>query len=358
MSTATQPQQQTAQPQPEQAKSGPSVDQIIANTVVDDSQFANYIDTKRFGQLWKVASGFARSTMVPEHFQGKPDNCFIAVQMAIRLGVDPFMFMQKSYIVHGKPGMEAQLAIALVNSSGIFQDAIDYEVDGDDPNKYSPGPYNQGTKKKDAPIKNHDKPYRVRAIAVRKSTGKTVAGPWIDWPTVEGEGWHNKDGSKWLTMPGLMFMYRAATFFARMHCPERLMGMNTVDELFDIDDMRQATTSPASDSGQASPRQPPVGLRSMRRKATANNELSKERSPEASQAQAQTATAVAEPPVVVNAEALINRLWDSFNAALGSRADLLVVEAEVVSELKAKRIDDVMADDLMMAVKAKLEEAE
>lgn len=198
----------------EPAKASPTIDQIVANTVIDDGPFANYIDTKRFNQLWRIASGFARSTMVPEHFQGKPDNCFIAVQMAMRLGVDPFMFMQKCYIVHGKPGIEAQLAIALVNTSGIFRDALDYEIEGTDARKDD---------------------YRVRVVACRKSTGKDVAGPWVDWPLVRGEEWDKKKGSKWVTMPGLMFMYRAAMFFARMHCPERLMGMSTVEELFDAD---------------------------------------------------------------------------------------------------------------------------
>lgn len=185
--------------------------------VQDESLFSNYLDTNRFEHVYRIAQIFASSTIIPEHYRGQTGNCFVATQMAIRLGVDPLMFMQKSYVVKGKPGIEAQLAIALVNTSGIFKDALDYEVDGDNPK---------------------DKKYRVRCFATRITTGKQVFGPWVDWPLVEGEGWDKKEGSKWKTMPGLMFMYRAAAFFSRMHCPERLMGMSTNDELQDIEESR------------------------------------------------------------------------------------------------------------------------
>jgi hypothetical protein len=136
--------------------------------------------------------------------------------MAMRMSVDPLMFMQNTYIVHNRPGMEAKLAIALINSSGLFVDSLDYEIEGgSDPFAAS---------------------YKVRAFATRKTTGKVVYGPWIDWKLVKAEGWDKAKGgqpSKWMTMPGMMFDYRSGTFFGRLHCPERLMGMQTVDELHD-----------------------------------------------------------------------------------------------------------------------------
>jgi len=48
------------------------------------------------------------------------------------------------------------------------------------------------------------------------------------------EGWLDKKGSKWQTMPRQMMMYRAASFFARVHCPEVLIGLQTVDEVQDV----------------------------------------------------------------------------------------------------------------------------
>lgn len=200
--------------------------QFPKSIVHDDSQFANLLDTGKFEHLWRVATLFAKSALVPEHFRGQPENCFITCQMAVRLGVDPFMLMQKTYVVHGKPGMEATIAIALMNSSGLFENAIDYEVDD---------PAGKGPK---------DPAYRVRAFAVRKDTKKRVDGPWIDWQTVRAEGWDKKPGSKWPNIPGLMFAYRAAAWFGRLHCPERLMGMQTVDELEDSEVRKFVASEP------------------------------------------------------------------------------------------------------------------
>lgn len=190
--------------------------------VVDDGEFANLMDAGRFGHLQRVATLFASSQLVPSHFQNNAANCFIAMQMAMRMHVDPFMFMQNCYIVHGRPGLEAKLAIALVNSSGLFTDGLDYELRG------GPDPMNPD--------------YAARAWTTRKGASKPTQGPWITWDLVKAEKWDQPKGSavsKWLTMPEIMFQYRAAMFFARLHCPERLMGMQTIDELDDIAPPRQ-----------------------------------------------------------------------------------------------------------------------
>lgn len=190
------------------------VAQPKAVEVHDSSEFANLLDSSKFGQLQRVASIFAASQLVPAHYQNNLPNCFIALQMSMRLGTDPFMFMQNTHVVHGRPGMEAKLAIALINSSGLFKDSLDYEIEGGE------------DASKDG--------YRVRCFATRASTGKVVYGPWIDWSIVKKERWDSKDGSKWKTIPALMFQYRAATWFGRLHCPERLMGMQTRDEVEDV----------------------------------------------------------------------------------------------------------------------------
>jgi len=48
------------------------------------------------------------------------------------------------------------------------------------------------------------------------------------------EGWYNRKGSKWKTMPDLMLRYRSASFLGKLYAPECLMGMQTVEELHDI----------------------------------------------------------------------------------------------------------------------------
>lgn len=160
-------------------------------------------------EAWSYANRLAKTQFIPQTYQGKPEDCFIAIDISARLGVHPMMFLQNSYIVHGRPAMEAKLILSLVNGSGLFTDPLDYEVEGNDPSKSD---------------------YRVRAFATRVSTGKTLYGPWITWKLVKGEKWDSKQGSKWQTMPEVMFHYRAASWFTNRHCPEVKMGLMGIDE--------------------------------------------------------------------------------------------------------------------------------
>ena len=51
----------------------------------------------------------------------------------------------------------------------------------------------------------------------------------------DAEGWTKKNGSKWLTIPGIMLRYRAASFFASLNCPELTLGLYTQEEMLDND---------------------------------------------------------------------------------------------------------------------------
>lgn len=176
---------------------------------IDNGEFSCYLDTAKFNQLYRAANLFSQSELVPAHYQQKPQNCFIAMQMAIRLDVDPLMFMQNTYVVHGKPGMEAKLAIALINSRGPFRGPIQWKFEGS------------------------GKSIKCTAYATHKAT-KEICEATVSWDMAEKEGWVSKSGSKWKTMPDLMFRYRSAVFLGRLYAPECLMGMSTVDELVDI----------------------------------------------------------------------------------------------------------------------------
>lgn len=177
--------------------------------VTDDGEFAMLMDTAKFEHTWRIAEGFSRSTMVPESFQKQPANCFVALQMALRLGVDPFMFLQSCYIVHGKPGIEAKLAIALANKSGLFTGPITYKLEGEKMNR------------------------SCTAEAIIKVTGELVSAT-CTMQIAKDEGWIDKKGSKWKTMPDLMLQYRSAMFLLRLHCPEVLLGCQSREELEDL----------------------------------------------------------------------------------------------------------------------------
>ncbi len=50
----------------------------------------------------------------------------------------------------------------------------------------------------------------------------------------KSEGWIDKAGSKWKTIPEQMKAYRAATFWTRLYAPEISMGIRPQDEIEDI----------------------------------------------------------------------------------------------------------------------------
>lgn len=179
---------------------------------VDNGKPALY-NPAAFDQIWRAATLFASSDLVPACYKGKPENCFIAIEMADRLGINPFAVLQSLVIIQGKPSMEAKLITALVNDSGMFVDPLEYEIVGDD---------------------DFAADYKVRCFATMARTGKVCIGPWIDYRMVKGEGWLDKAGSKWKTIPALMFMYRAASFFAKVYCSNITMGMSTREEMEDV----------------------------------------------------------------------------------------------------------------------------
>jgi hypothetical protein len=168
------------------------------------------LDTAAFEHSWRVAKAFAASDLVPTHFRGKPENCFIAVQMALRSGVDIMAMLQSLYVVHGKPGLEAKLMIAMLNTSGRIKGAIRYKWDGKDSTR------------------------SCAAIVTDSETEKDVEGMAVTMAMAKAEGWIEKAGSKWKTMPDLMLQYRAAAFLIRTTYPDVIMGMQTREELDDM----------------------------------------------------------------------------------------------------------------------------
>lgn len=194
----------------------------VVSPVHSNGSLSVFLDKNAFEQLYRAAKLFASSDLVPTSYKGKEANCFIALELSSRMGVPAFAVMQNVAIINGKPGMEAKLIIAMINNSNLFTDPLDYEVVGDDPS----------WNKKDG--KPADANYKVRAFATRRKTGKTCYGPWITWDMAIAEGWVSKGGSKWQTMAGIMFQYRAASFFGKLYCPDLMFGMSTTEELQDI----------------------------------------------------------------------------------------------------------------------------
>lgn len=180
---------------------------------------AGFNDLQGFELMQRQCKALAASTLVPQQFQGNLPNCLIALEMAQRIGASPLMVMQNLYIVHGRPGWSAKFLIASFNQCGRFS-AIRFEWSG-----------------------HRDKDdWGCRAWATEKATGEKIQGPLITIALSKKEGWYQKSGSKWQSIPELMLTYRAAAWMVNTHAPEISMGLNTAEELGDVFDASRGAT--------------------------------------------------------------------------------------------------------------------
>lgn len=170
-------------------------------------------DLQGFELMQRVAKMMSASSLMPKQYQG-PDglpNCVVALNMAYRMQADPLMVCQNLYVVHGRPAWSAQFLIACFNKCGRYS-ALRYEW--------------QSERGKDD--------WGCRAWAVEIASGERVSGPLVTIATAKAEGWINREGSKWKTIPELMLTYRAAAWMIRTNAPEIAMGLPTTEEADDI----------------------------------------------------------------------------------------------------------------------------
>ena len=163
-----------------------------------------------FNQILRAADMLSKTSIIPQSYQGKPQDCFVAIEMANRMGVSPMVVMQNMYVVKGKPSWAGQACTMLINSCGKFKDVKHiYTGEKGKPNR---GCY---------------------VTATRISDGSRVDGVEVTMQMAQSEGWTSN--SKWRNMPELMLAYRASAFFARVYCPEAMMGVQTAEEVYDAD---------------------------------------------------------------------------------------------------------------------------
>jgi len=156
-------------------------------------------------RVFKLADFLSKSDIIPKHFQGKPANVFIALEMANRLQIDFFELANGLYVVHGSPAFSGTFTIGRINASGKFKTKLNFKTEG------------TGNE------------MQVTAYA-QDETGELCSAT-VGMPMAIAEGWTKN--TKYKSMPEHMLTYRAATFFCRRHCPEVMLGTRTVEEVQD-----------------------------------------------------------------------------------------------------------------------------
>jgi hypothetical protein len=176
-------------------------------------------ETQQFELAQRQAKMLASSSLVPKDFQGNVANCGIAINVAKRTRLDPLMVCQNLAIIHGRPSWSATALIGMINSCG----------------RYTPLRF---------VFDNEDTPTSCYAVATDKGSGQELKGERITLEMAKKEGWSTKNGSKWLTMPGQMLRYRAASFWSRAYASDLSLGFYTQDEVRDFSEVRNVTPKP------------------------------------------------------------------------------------------------------------------
>jgi hypothetical protein len=153
--------------------------------------------------LLAFADMMAKSSVtVPDHLKGKPADCMAIAMQAMQWGMNPFAVAQKTHIVSGRLGYEAQLVNAVVQQSNAIRGAFSYEF--------------QGTG--DA--------LECRVGAVLRGDSDVTWGEWLRCGSVT-----TKNSPLWKVNPKQQLGYLQVKNWARLYAPGAILGVYTPDEL-------------------------------------------------------------------------------------------------------------------------------
>lgn len=191
-----------------------------------------------FAARIKIAEALANTQFVPESFRGKSGDCLVALDMAARLELNPLAIFSDIYVIDNRASFSSKFLIALVNRSGRFtRIAYDEGVDGTAEVTYSGWGETRGQRKT---WKEKVPNYYAVASFTEIATGEKFTSPRVDLNFAEKNGWVQKSGSKWQTMPEIMCRYRAASILIKSVCPEIVMGLEWSDDLQDAREEKPA----------------------------------------------------------------------------------------------------------------------
>lgn len=163
----------------------------------------------RLQQFAQVMSEGAVS--IPQHLRGKPADCLAVTMQAAQWGMNPYAVAQKTHIVNGALGYEAQLVNAVVSSSSLLASRINYSWSGD---------WTKCTGKND---KSADLTVTVSAIIKGESDPREL--------TISMAQAGVRNSPLWEQDPKQQLAYLCTKRWARLHAPDVLLGVYTPDEL-------------------------------------------------------------------------------------------------------------------------------
>ncbi len=211
-----------------------TAEQQAPNTISASNAIFN---VQALSQLTAFANLMADSQVtVPAHLAGKPADCMAIVMQAMQWGMNPYAVAQKTHLVNGQLGYEAQLVNAVITSSSAIHGRFHYRYGGD---------WERCTRTKEVSREKTGKNGKYTSIErVRDWTDEDEVGLYIQVGAIlRGESeitWDKplylsqvitRNSPLWVSKPDQQIAYLGVKYWARLYCPHVILGVYTPDEL-------------------------------------------------------------------------------------------------------------------------------
>ncbi|EAA4072045.1 recombinase RecT [Salmonella enterica subsp. enterica serovar Napoli] len=167
---------------------------------------------------------------VPQHLAGKPADCLAVTMQAAQWGMNPFAVAQKTHVVNGTLGYEAQLVNAVVSSSNLLSTRLNYRWDGD---------WSRVNGKSD---KSPSLTVTVSAVLKGEAEPREL--------TISMAQAGVRNSPLWEQDPRQQLAYLCVKRWARLHAPDVLLGVYTPDELQETTPRVERDITPAAATAQ------------------------------------------------------------------------------------------------------------
>lgn len=168
----------------------------------------------------------AKST-VPVHLKS-PGDCLAVIMQSMQWGMNPFAVAQKTFLVHGTLGYEAQLVNAVITSRAPITGRLNFEWFGNWGNIIGKFTEKMGDKGKyKVPAWSHvDEAglgVRVYATFIGEQEPRI-----LDLMLTQAQ---TRNSTLWAEDPRQQLAYLATKRWARLYCPDVILGVYTSDEI-------------------------------------------------------------------------------------------------------------------------------
>jgi hypothetical protein len=180
-------------------------------------------------EAWRFSQALADSSLLPQHYQGKPANVLAAFFMAADLGISAMQAMREIYVVKGKPGSSTALKVALVKQS---PECLLWEMV-------------ESTKDK-ATFRTQRRGEKVQALSFTLEQAKTAGL------------YPGKEDSAWRSYPENMLRARAQSFLADLVYPDVVKGLRTKEELEEQEEREREVPGERVFAETSAPPPPPL----------------------------------------------------------------------------------------------------